>query len=76
MSSVDSIVFDLDGTLWDSNEACAKAWNRVAQRNNISFRAVTADDLRAVTGLPHADCIRGVFVGLSERVEGINGPPI
>jgi phosphoglycolate phosphatase len=63
---VDSIVFDLDGTLWDTCPACAVAWNRVRDRNRISFRDVTADDVRSVAGKPHEDCIRTVYQGLDE----------
>jgi phosphoglycolate phosphatase len=65
-SSFDSIVFDLDGTLWDTCPSCAIAWNNVIQRNGISFRTITADDVRAVTGKPHEICIRETFAGLSE----------
>jgi phosphoglycolate phosphatase len=60
-------IFDLDGTLWDTSESCAVAWNNVLRRNAIDFREIVADDLRRVTGSPHEDCIRMVFRGLSER---------
>jgi phosphoglycolate phosphatase len=62
----DSIIFDLDGTLWDTCPACAIAWNNVCARNGIQYRSITADDVRAVTGKPHLTCIRETFVGLSE----------
>ena len=29
---MDSIIFDVDGTLWDSTEICAKAWTDVIHR--------------------------------------------
>jgi phosphoglycolate phosphatase len=65
-SIIDSIVFDLDGTLWDSSATCAVGWNRVVQRHHIPFRVVTEHDVRAVTGKPHEECIREVFAGLPE----------
>ncbi|MEZ0327364.1 MAG: HAD family hydrolase [Fimbriimonas sp.] len=63
----DSIVFDLDGTLWDTTPACAVAWNSVLQRNGLAFREITADDVRQVTGKPHDDCIRLTFEGFPEH---------
>lgn len=62
----DAIVFDLDGTLWDTCDACAIAWNRVLARHQIAFRKIVGDDVRGVAGLPHDRCIREVFVGLEE----------
>ena len=67
MEGFDSIIFDLDGTLWDTSKACAVAWNNVLTRNDISFRKITADDIRAVTGLPHDKCIETVFKSLPDE---------
>jgi len=63
---LDAIVFDLDGTLWDTCAACATGWNIVLRRHNIAWPAITADVVRSVAGKPHAECIRQVFRGLSE----------
>src|SRR5258708_13579838 len=67
LARLDSIVFDLDGTLWDTCASCAIGWNNVARRRGIAFREITADDVRSVTGRPHAACIREIFVGLPEE---------
>jgi phosphoglycolate phosphatase len=65
-TDIDSIVFDLDGTLWDTCGACAVAWNNVLRRHAIAFREISAADVRSVAGKPHDACIRQVFAGLPE----------
>ena len=64
--SHDSLVFDLDGTLWDTCAPCALAWNNVLAREGIPYRTIVAEDVRAVTGKPHEECIRVTFSDLTE----------
>lgn len=64
----DAIVFDLDGTLWDTTCACAVAWNEVVAAHGVEFRTITAEDVRKVTGKPHDECIRLTFAGVPEHV--------
>lgn len=46
----ESIIFDMDGTLWDSSESVAKAWNEVLDSfPEVSIR-VTAEDIQSVMG--------------------------
>ena len=67
---LDSVIFDLDGTLWDTSSSCALAWNNIIRKHEINFRDIAPEDVAKVTGLPHADCIRTVFKGIpNEQVE-------
>jgi phosphoglycolate phosphatase len=65
--TIDSLIFDLDGTLWDTCAQCATAWNNVLASEGIEYRKITADDVRAVTGKPHEECIRLTFCDLTEE---------
>jgi phosphoglycolate phosphatase len=65
--SFDSLIFDLDGTLWDTTDACVIAWNQVIHRHRIPFREISPADISAVTGMVHEQCIRSVFHGLPEE---------
>jgi len=62
----DALIFDLDGTLWDTCATCADTWNRVLGRLGIAYRPINAADVRSVAGQPHTEGVRRVFVGLSE----------
>ncbi len=51
LEKTDSIIFDLDGTLWDASETCANAWTELLQDLNISEYTIDAAAIRAVSGL-------------------------
>lgn len=45
------LLFDLDGTLWDSAPAVAEAWNEVFQQEDPSLPLLTVDDIHGVMGM-------------------------
>ena len=45
------LLFDLDGTLWDSAPAVAEAWNEIFQKEDPSLPLLTVDDLHSVMGM-------------------------
>ena len=46
----DSIIFDLDGTLWDSTVEVAKTWSTIIAKYNLSRKEVTVEDLKPCMG--------------------------
>lgn len=52
-NTFDSIIFDLDGTLWDSTGNVALAWEKARQQVDYVQDAVTVESVRAVTGMAY-----------------------
>ena len=46
----DAIVFDLDGTLWDTVSAVVRSWNEVLDRRPEARAHLTEDAMRAYMG--------------------------
>ncbi|AOM82099.1 HAD family hydrolase [Salisediminibacterium beveridgei] len=63
---MDSIIFDLDGTLWDSSVSVAKAWNKVIQQFE-ELNEITADDLKAAMGLQADDFSRKLLPAIHDE---------
>lgn len=49
---MDAIIFDVDGTLWDSTEVVAVAYNRTIAENTNLTPSVTPDILKKLFGKP------------------------
>lgn len=47
----DSLIFDLDGTLWDVSGACAGAFNAAYEKLGVA-RRVDRDFIRSISGRP------------------------
>ena len=44
------IIFDMDGTLWDSAENVAKSWNEAIKKDGSVKRELTTADIQGVMG--------------------------
>jgi phosphoglycolate phosphatase len=53
----DSLIFDLDGTLWDACPVTAEAWNIKLHELGLEGN-LSGDDVRSVAGLPQQLCIK------------------
>lgn len=70
----DSILFDLDGTLWDTTDIVAQAWNTVLEKEDGIDTRVTGAQLRGLFGRPLPEIASMIFPELSkeEQVALIN----
>ncbi|MCC9041781.1 HAD family hydrolase [Myroides sp. M-43] len=54
-----NVIFDLDGTLWDSRSSIVNAWNQVFVRRG--YELINADKLTPLIGLSQKDIIRSLY---------------
>lgn len=64
----DTLIFDIDGTLWDATPAIAVGWNSGLQQLGFSNN-VTAADIARVAGLPFEQCVARVLPQLAATPE-------
>jgi phosphoglycolate phosphatase len=66
----EAVIFDLDGTLWDSNESCVKGWNSVLVKLNYKDR-ITKKGMNTITGKTVSECIDILLPGIKDQYEDI-----
>lgn len=57
------ILFDLDGTLWDSSKQVVEAWNEILAKQPDVERTITIEDMQGFMGLPMDEIGRKCFQG-------------
>lgn len=64
----DSIIFDLDGTLWDSSKPICEAWNIILNKHNEIVRnPITTEELGECMGLPMYDIAAKLFPAETDK---------
>lgn len=66
MQNYDSIVFDLDGTLWNASESCAQGWTS-GLRSLEMQKTISATHIESVCGLTYPDCVRKLCPEVTEN---------
>nr|WP_221887677.1 HAD family hydrolase [Lysinibacillus sp. SDF0037] len=64
---MDSIIFDLDGTLWDSSKTVAQSWTQVVQRSPYGKGKITEENLSKTMGLQIQEIAAILFDYLDEE---------
>lgn len=61
-----NLIFDLDGTLWDSRATIIKIWNEVLGRHQLIQRELKPEDMNQYMGLLAHDIIKDIIPGISD----------
>lgn len=61
------IIFDMDGTLWDSAQGVAKCWSEVAAKQHADRREITTHDIQSVMGKTMDKIAEALFPEMEEE---------
>lgn len=64
--STKHLIFDLDGTLWDSRATIIKIWNEVLGRHQLIQRELKPEDMNQYMGLLAHDIVKDIIPGISD----------
>lgn len=67
MTGKQGIIFDMDGTLWDSAAQVAKSWSQVVAEQYSPEKVITEKDLQSVMGLTMDKLAQALFPELQEQ---------
>ncbi|MGN8630367.1 HAD family hydrolase [Blautia sp. HCP3S3_G3] len=65
--TMDSIIFDVDGTLWDSTDVVARAWTQYLREKEHMEIEITSQKLMTLFGQLLPDIAKALFPDLSEE---------
>lgn len=64
---MDSIIFDLDGTLWDSTDNVVKSWKEIISKNKATKTSIDSEKLKKLFGLELKEIADILFYDLKEE---------
>lgn len=65
----DSVIFDVDGTIWDTTPVVAEGWNMALRESGINDITITAARLKGLFGLPMDAIIEDILPDASDELK-------
>ncbi|PIF46231.1 phosphoglycolate phosphatase [Chryseobacterium sp. 52] len=62
-----NLIFDLDGTLWDSRATIINIWNEVLTQHQLITTELKPEDLNQYMGLLFDDILKNIVPGISDQ---------
>ena len=69
---IEGIIFDVDGTLWDSTEEVADSWNQAIKEQTDMDRTLTAEQLKREFGKPLEEIMDDLFPELAQKEQELS----
>lgn len=69
----DGILFDLDGTLWDSCLSVAESWRSTLRTRYNAQHLPSIEDIQSIMGLPASEIARRLFTGYDAPAQEVCG---
>ena len=69
--NIDGIIFDLDGTLWDSCRVVSESWGETLRRVCGTERGPGPEDVKSIMGMTAEEIAAALFSQYGERAEEI-----
>lgn len=64
----DGVIFDLDGTLWNTVPLCTVAWNEIIAQMAIARSPLTKEDMASIMGMTAEELKEALFPGIDKKL--------